>query len=433
MLFILAIDPLQKIIEKAVKSKFLKPVLPRPASLHCSLYADDAGIFVNPEASDLQALHGLLQAFSACSGLKFNLAKTEIYPIRCQPGVAESLIQVFPGRIATFPGKYLGLPLHIRKLRRIDVQPLIDKIRDRLPRWKGKLLSKAGRETLVKTMLSSQPIYHLTVFPAQKYLIKQIDKLRRSFLWKGDEPENTCGGLCLINWNTTARPKSLGGLGILDLERFARALRLRWLWFQWKNKERAWVGLDVPCTSVDRDLFHASTLVSVGNGEAASFWYSNWINGSSARSLAPSLFEKTIRKKVTVSKAIERNKWISHVQPVESSTEIKEFVVLWEAISEVTMDTTREDEIRWRWTPDGEYTTKSAYLAQFHGSMPRLRLLPIWKAKTEPKCRFFAWTLLHRKILTANNLLRRGWLHDPICKLLPSKLWTDMDHCTNGG
>jgi hypothetical protein len=91
------------------------------------------------------------------------------------------------------------MPLHIRNLRKIDVQPLIDKVRARLPGWKGKLLSKAGRETLVKTKLSSQPIYHLTFFPTQKYLIKQIDKLRRNFVWKGVEPKNTCGGLCLIN------------------------------------------------------------------------------------------------------------------------------------------------------------------------------------------------------------------------------------------
>jgi hypothetical protein len=41
----------------------------------------------------------------------------------------------------------------------------------------------------------------------------------------------------------------------------------------------------------------------------------------------------------------------------------------------------------------------------------------IWKAKAEPKCRFFAWTLLHKKILTANNLMKRHWPNDPICKL----------------
>jgi hypothetical protein len=31
----------------------------------------------------------------------------------------------FPGKISNFPGKYLGLPLHTRKLRRVGVQPLL--------------------------------------------------------------------------------------------------------------------------------------------------------------------------------------------------------------------------------------------------------------------------------------------------------------------
>lgn len=81
------------------------------------------------------------------------------------------------------------------------------------------------------------------------------------------------------------------------------------------------------------------------------------------------------------------------------------------------IDATKEDEIKWRWTADGEFSTKSAYLAQFQGSFSKIKLLPIWRAWAEPKCRFFAWTLLHRKLLTANNMLRRGWLQDPICRL----------------
>jgi hypothetical protein len=154
-------------------------------------------------------------------------------------------------KISKFLGKYLGLPLHTRKLRRIELQPLIDKIGSRLLGWQGKLLSSAGRETLVKTVLSSQPICHLTAFPAQKWLIKRTDKIRRNFLWRGETPDNVNSGHSLINWPITCLPKQKGGLGILDLERFARALRLRWLWFKWKEKDRAWNKLDIPCDKKD--------------------------------------------------------------------------------------------------------------------------------------------------------------------------------------
>jgi len=239
LLFILAIGPLLRIIEMAAEKGFLQPVLPKTAKLRCSLYVDDAAIFLAPTANDLSRLSRILHTFGECSGLTINMAKTEIFPIRLDTSTVQTLLQNFPGKISSFPGKYLGLPLHTRKLRRVEIQPLIDKIGSRLPGWQGKLLSTAGRETLVKTVISSQPIYHLTAFPAQKWLIKRIDKIRRSFLWRGEAPENVKGGHSLINWPTTCRPKGKGGLGVLDLERFARELRLRWLWFKWKQKDTA--------------------------------------------------------------------------------------------------------------------------------------------------------------------------------------------------
>jgi hypothetical protein len=53
----------------------------------------------------------------------------------------------------------------------------------------------------------------------------------------------------------------------------------------------------------------------------------------------------------------------------------------------------------------------------------------IWKAKTEPKCRFFARLLLHTKILTTNNLDKRGWSNDPLCKLCACELETPTHLC----
>ena len=39
------------------------------------------------------------------------------------------------------------------------------------------------------------------------------------------------------------------------------------------------------------------------------------------------------------------------------------------------------------------------------------------KPKRNLNVNFFAWMLLHKKILTANNLVKRHWPNDPICKL----------------
>jgi hypothetical protein len=135
------------------------------------------------------------------------------------------------------------------------------------------------------------------------------------------------------------------------------------------------------------------------------------------KGLHPVCSKRRLGKKITVAKAMESNKWIDHIYPPSTQEEISEFVDLWEAIKDTTLDAQVEDHIKWRWTQNGEYTTKSAYRIQFEGTFSKMKITTIWRAKAEPKCRFFTWIFLHKKILTANNLIKRGWTDDPICKL----------------
>jgi hypothetical protein len=86
-------------------------------------------------------------------------------------------------------------------------------------------------------------------------------------------------------------PKDVGGLGVLDLELFGRALRLRWLWFQFVDPDWPWVGTKVPCTKLDKQLFRACTFVTVGNGEKASFWNDCWLDGRAPRDIVPHLYK----------------------------------------------------------------------------------------------------------------------------------------------
>ena len=126
---------------------------------------------------------------------------------------------------------------------------------------------------------------------------------------------------------------------------------------------------------------------------------------------------------------MQDNKWISHILPILTTGEIHEYVQLWETVQHIELDADREDDIVWRWTAEGEYTTKSAYRIQFEGMFSKLKIMPIWKAKAEPKCKFFVWTLLHKKIITANNLMKRHWPNDPICKLCGNDPETPMHLC----
>jgi hypothetical protein len=269
MLSILAMDPMQRILDLATQHSILSNLPLAVARWRTSMYADAAAIFINPLKEDLEAITIILQIFGKVSGLHINLQKSSVHPIRCQDIDLDHVLASFAGRRESFPCRYLGLQLHTRSLQKIHVQPLIERISQRLLGWKGKMLNKAGRLTLVTTVLSSMPTYHLTVFPLAVWARKKIDKIRRSFPWKGEENAN--GGHCLVNWPTVCMPKDLGGLGVPDLERFGRALRLRWLWQEWGDDPKPWVGTDVPCKDTNHLLFNASTMVTIGNGNKACF------------------------------------------------------------------------------------------------------------------------------------------------------------------
>jgi hypothetical protein len=44
----------------------------------------------------------------------------------------------------------------------VDFQHLVDKMAGKIPTWNGKLINMASRTTLVKSIIASQEIYHLT-------------------------------------------------------------------------------------------------------------------------------------------------------------------------------------------------------------------------------------------------------------------------------
>jgi hypothetical protein len=115
---------------------------------------------------------------------------------------------------------------------------------------------------------------------------------------------------------------------------------------------------------MDRDPFDASTVVTVGKGDKACFWNSDWINGRAQKNLAPSLLQKSKRKKISVLKATENNRWISHIPSILTFAELHEFILLWKEITSVTRVEDSEDDIKWKWTSDGKYTTQSAYQIQ---------------------------------------------------------------------
>jgi hypothetical protein len=84
------------------------------------------------------------------------------------------------------------------------------------------------------------------------------------------------------------------------------------------------------------------------------------------------------------------------------------------ALAEVNL-TDQNDSIHWRWTANGKFTVASAYKCQFNGSMTTLPASDIWRSFTDHKSKFFAWLIMHNKILTVDNMFKKLWPCDPYC------------------
>ena len=178
-------------------------------------------------------------------------------------------------------------------------------------------------------MLSSLPVYLLSVLKAHKDILDELDKAGKKFLWAGDM--TLTGRKCKVNWTKSGMAKENCGLGILNLERFARALRLRWLWHEWVSLEKAWVGTKTPCDDTDGLLFVACMAISVGDGNRMSFLHSGWLQGCRPKDIAPNLFKITRPKNRTVAATLQRHTWIRDIRRADglALVHVHEFFKLW--------------------------------------------------------------------------------------------------------
>jgi hypothetical protein len=206
MLFLLTIEPLHKLFKQAQNLGVLSHLHGSCERFRASLYVDDAAIFIKPTIQDVMMTKHILQLFGEASGFVTNIEKTEFFTIRCQHLDIEQILGLNQ-RISQFPCTYLGLPLHYKKLPKSAIRPMVQRIGCKLPGWKRNLLSYPGRELLVKAVLSAIPTHFLTVYKLPQWAAKEIDRFRRSFLWRGEDPDRVRGGHCLVKWKVCTRPR----------------------------------------------------------------------------------------------------------------------------------------------------------------------------------------------------------------------------------
>ena len=166
------------------------------------------------------------------TGLKVNVLKTELVPIG-EVNNVHTLAEILGCRIGSLPMTYLGMPLGASHKSPSNWNPILEKFHRKLVGWKKLYLSKGGRLTLLKSMLSSLPTYYLSLFTIPSHVANKLEKIQRDFLW-GDSK------IHLVGWDKVCAPKVNGGLGIRKLTTFNKALLGKWLWRFGVEETRLW-------------------------------------------------------------------------------------------------------------------------------------------------------------------------------------------------
>jgi hypothetical protein len=181
----------------------------------------------------------ILSAFEQLSGLKINFHKSELYCFGEAQDQTQLYAELFGCNLGEFPIRYLGIPIHFRRLTNAEWKIVEERLQLRLSSWKGKLLSIGGRLVLINSALLNIVLYMLSFFLLPKGVLSRLDFFRSRFFWQGDSENKKYR---LAKWSVVCRPKDQGGLGIQDLEVKNTALLGKWL-FRLLTEDRVWQTL----------------------------------------------------------------------------------------------------------------------------------------------------------------------------------------------
>ncbi|CAA0806070.1 Unknown protein [Striga hermonthica] len=181
-----------------------------PALSHL-LFANDVLIMAQANVATAKTVNKVLHAFADEAGLAINLSKSEIIFSVSTPTAKRNRIchHLFIPMTDAFD-KYLGFPIIAGRRKVSHFEFIIERISRRLPPWRAKFLNKAARTTLARSVVSTIPVYFMQIAWFPEKTCQQIDSIIKRFIWRDRDGR----GLHLVKWQTVAKPRRLGGLGL---------------------------------------------------------------------------------------------------------------------------------------------------------------------------------------------------------------------------
>ena len=140
-------------------------------------------------------------------------------------------------KVGSIPFVYLGLPIGGNARRLSFWEPIINRIKSRLSGWNSKHLSMGGRLVLLKSVLSSLPVYALSFFKALLGIVSSIESMFNFFFF-------FLGGgvMTTVKYHGWIGKLFVGirRLGVRSIREFSLALLGKWCWRLLEERESLW-------------------------------------------------------------------------------------------------------------------------------------------------------------------------------------------------
>lgn len=152
----------------------------------------------------------IINDYGKASGQQLNISKSSILfgnkvPAEIKTSIKQALGISNEGGMGT----YLGLPEKICGSKKQAFAYIQDRLNTRVTSWSAKLLSKGGKEVLLKLVAQALPTYIMSCFLLPQDIIKKLTSSISCFWWSSKQNNR---GLHWIAWDKICLPHEEGGL-----------------------------------------------------------------------------------------------------------------------------------------------------------------------------------------------------------------------------
>lgn len=189
---------------------------------HIFFFADDSILFAKASLQECSKIADIISIYEGASGQKVNLSKTEVVFSKCVSRIRrEEIVATLGVREVARHEKYLGLSTIIGRSKKATFACLKERVWKKLQGWKEKLLSRPGKEILIKAVAQAIPTYMMSMFHIPDGLLDELHSILARFWWGANGAERK---MHWHSWESLCLPKSMGGMGFRDVKILNQAL-----------------------------------------------------------------------------------------------------------------------------------------------------------------------------------------------------------------